>query len=60
MSEQINQEVTTTERQKPGRKPLEDKKIPVTIYRPKSELLSLGGMTSVRVLLNEYLNSKKQ
>lgn len=60
MSEVTKQEETKIERLKPGRKPLEDKKIPVTIYRPKSEIQNLGGLPSVRNLINDLLNVKRQ
>lgn len=41
---------------KVGRKPLEDKKIAVSIYRPKSHYKALGGMETAREILNRAMD----
>lgn len=51
-------EATTTEaKAKAGRRPIADKKIPVTIYRPKSEINELGGLAKTREVLNNHISS---
>ena len=49
----------TEEKAKLGRKPIADKKVPITVYRPKSEVSKLGGLPTIRTLLNDFLNQKK-
>jgi hypothetical protein len=48
----------TESKQKVGRKPIDDKKIPVTIYRSKSNMDKLGGRQNVRKMLNTYLDNQ--
>lgn len=51
----------TTETQtksKAGRKPSDDKKVPITIYRKQSEVDKLGGGKAARDLINNLLNLK--
>lgn len=47
-----------TESKRLGRKPIDDKKIAVTIYRKKSDLEQLGGMIKVREIINQFIESK--
>ena len=49
---------TESNKQKPGRKPIADKKVAITIYRKKSEVLQKGGMATLRTMINEFLDSK--
>ena len=53
-------EITTETRTKAksGRKPIDDKKVPITIYRKKSDVDKLGGGKSAREMINELINSK--
>lgn len=53
-----NQINMTEQKPKTGRKPIEDKKVPVTIYRPKSEINALGGLVSARTIINEFITQK--
>ena len=56
----------TKEKVKSGRKPIEDKKQPITIYRPKSEIEKWGGSVEVRNKINKnkftliYISSNKK
>jgi hypothetical protein len=45
------------ERAKPGRKPLDDKKQPITIYIPKSVIVKLGGGNEVRTSIHNFLKT---
>lgn len=45
----------TETKSKLGRKPVEDKKVPVTIYRVKSEIEKLGGLQQCRKILNDSI-----
>jgi hypothetical protein len=47
---------TTEAKAKVGRRPVADKKIPVTIYRPKSEITALGGLEKTRETLNNQIS----
>jgi hypothetical protein len=47
--------MTQKEREKPGRKPLADKKQPITIYIPKSVINRLGGDNATRTKLHNIL-----
>ena len=53
MTEINNQE---TVKAKTGRKPIEDKKIPITIYRAKSEVMKMGGVSEARRIINNYID----
>lgn len=44
-------------RGKPGRKPIADKKMPITIYRSSSETKALGGVDKARQLLHKHIDS---
>lgn len=50
-------ETSTTIKKRSGRKPIEDKKIPITIYRPKSQVNELGGLSNVRSQMNEFIDN---
>lgn len=41
---------------KAGRKPIEDKKIPVQVYYPSSKIELLGGIENVRKQVLSYLD----
>lgn len=43
-------------RKRSGRKPVFDKKIPVTIYAKQSEISNVGGMDSMRGILYNTIN----
>ena len=44
-------------REKPGRKPIQDKKEPVTIYVRRSEIKRHGGKNKLRETLNFYVET---
>lgn len=53
-----NTETTTETKVKLGRKPIQDKKKPITIYRAQSEIDALGGLANVRKALNDIFTQQ--
>jgi hypothetical protein len=56
------QENQTETKPKIGRKPIANKKMPITIYRPKNEIEKMGGLSDARRIINklvdEFIESK--
>lgn len=50
-SQQVN------DKKKIGRKPIDNKKLPITIYRTKSEIEKMGGLQKSREILNNLLDN---
>lgn len=49
--------ITEKKKDPRGRKPVKDKKMPITVYANKSKIRLLGGIAKARLVVSNYIDS---